>query len=434
MGDDLRLVVAVAAFERVDRAEALLERGERARVVLDALGQVADLGGDVLELGLEAGEPFRERLEPRVEAGQAARLADRDGRRRRGRRRRRRSSASWTAAAPRAIASPCWAAASRARISSASPGPQPRRRRSRPTSCSSRSTPAGQLARVDRQLGQRRPVRPPALDDVGHRRARRAMPAEGVEQVALPALVEQPLLVVLAVDLDERPDLVGEPRCGRRQVVEPGGRATAGRHLAHGDQRLRQPVEQCLDPRDLRAVADQAGVRARAADEPEGVDQQALAGAGLAGDDVEARLEGQAQPVDEREVARRSARGGGRRSRAVTRAAARPCGGAGPRTAGRPRGSISRIGRSTARDLDDVADLEREVLAAIDRDERLERVDDRAADDLVRADHDRADRRQVGGDRRHDEVAADRVEDRAAGRERVAGRAGRARDRRGRRR
>ena len=30
-----------------------------------------------------------------------------------------------------------------------------------------------------------------------------------------------------------------------------------------------------------------AGVGARAADEPEGVDQQALAGAGLAGDDVE---------------------------------------------------------------------------------------------------------------------------------------------------
>ena len=48
--------------------------------------------------------------------------------------------------------------------------------------------------------------------------------------------------------------------------------------------------------------------------------------------------------------------------------------------------------------------------------------------DLLRADDDRPDRRQVGGDRRDDEVPADRVEDRAAGRERIAGRAGRAGD------
>ena len=79
-------------------------------------------------------------------------------------------------------------------------------------------------------------------------------------------------------------------------------------------------------------------------------------------------------------------------------------------------------------DLDDVADRERHVLATVDRDERLVGVDDRAADDLARADDDRPDGRQVGGDRRDDEVAAARVEDRAAGRERIAGRAGRAGD------
>ena len=129
------------------------------------------------------------------------------------------------------------------------------------------------------------------------------MPAVRVEQVALPALVEQALLVVLAVDLDERPDLVGEPRGGRGDVVEPGGRAAAGRDLADRDQRLGKPVEQRLDARRLGAVADEARVRARPADEPERIDQQALAGAGLAGDDVEARPEGQAQAVDQREVA-----------------------------------------------------------------------------------------------------------------------------------
>ena len=79
-------------------------------------------------------------------------------------------------------------------------------------------------------------------------------------------------------------------------------------------------------------------------------------------------------------------------------------------------------------DLDDVADRDREVLAAVDRDERLVRVDDRQRTTWLGLDHDRADRRQVGGDRRDDEVPADRVDDRAAGRERVAGRAGRAGD------
>ena len=87
--------------------------------------------------------------------------------------------------------------------------------------------PAGQLARIDGELGEGGPVRPPALDGVGHRGRGPAVAAERIEQVALPALVEQPLLVVLAVDLDERPDLVGEPRGGRRQVVQPRGGAAA---------------------------------------------------------------------------------------------------------------------------------------------------------------------------------------------------------------
>ena len=105
------------------------------------------------------------------------------------------------------------------------------------------------------------------------------MAAERVEQVALPALVEQALLLVLAVDLDQRPDLVGQPRGGRGDVVEAGRRSTAGRHLANRDQRLGEPVEQGLDARGLRAVTDQPGIGPRAADQPERVDQQALAGA-----------------------------------------------------------------------------------------------------------------------------------------------------------
>ena len=62
-----------------------------------------------------------------------------------------------------------------------------------------------------------------------------------------------------------------------------------GGDLADRDQRLRQPVEQRLDPRRLGAVADERRVGAGAERQPERVDEQALAGAGLAGDDVEAR-------------------------------------------------------------------------------------------------------------------------------------------------
>ena len=128
------------------------------------------------------------------------------------------------------------------------------------------------------------------------------MPAEPVEQVALPALVEQALLVVLAVDLDERPDLVGQARGGDRLVVEPRRGAAARGHLADGDQRLRQPVEERLDAGALGAVADERRVGPRADGQPERVDQQALPGAGLAGDDVEARLEREPQALDDREV------------------------------------------------------------------------------------------------------------------------------------
>ena len=336
MGDDLRLAVAVAAFEGVDGAESLLEAGEGRRIVLDAVRQAADLGRDVLELRLEAGETLGQRLEPWVEAGQATRFADghRGGIARAG-----------------AVGGECLADRGRspgdrlAMLGGRQPspdlvglaGPEPGRG-DLLRFVLEEVHPPRQLARVDRQLRQRGPVRAPALDHVGRRGTSRGMPAVRVEQVALPALVEQALLVVLAVDLDQRPDLVGEPGGGRGDVVEPGGRPAVGRDLANGDQRLRKAVEQRLDPRRLGAVADEARVRARSPHEPEGIDQQALARAGLAGDDVQPRPEGQAQPVDQRQVADGQLEEAARAHEALTRAATPPCGEAGPRTVARPPG------------------------------------------------------------------------------------------------
>jgi len=49
-------------------------------------------------------------------------------------------------------------------------------------------------------------------------------------------------------------------------------------------------------------VADERRIRASPDGQPEGVDQQALPGPCLAGEDVEPGLEREPQPVDQREV------------------------------------------------------------------------------------------------------------------------------------
>ena len=87
MRDDRRLVVAVASKEPVDDPETRVELGDRARIVVHALGQAARLLGDVGQLRLQARQPFGERFEAWIEAGQPARLLQARPRRCRGRRR-----------------------------------------------------------------------------------------------------------------------------------------------------------------------------------------------------------------------------------------------------------------------------------------------------------------------------------------------------------
>src|SRR4029077_17287203 len=108
-------------------------------------------------------------------------------------------------------------------------------------------------------------------------RARICMTAEGVEEVALGPFVEQALLLVLAVNLDQRAGRVGES--GRRHVliVEPGRGAAGRRNLADGNQGLRSAVEEGLDPGDLCAIADERGVGPGTDREAQGIDEQALA-------------------------------------------------------------------------------------------------------------------------------------------------------------
>src|SRR6185295_5017023 len=91
------------------------------------------------------------------------------------------------------------------------------------------------LPRLDRQVGELAAVLTPALGGARHLGAQAPVARVRVEQLALPALVEQPRLLVLTVDLDERPDVLGQPRRRHRGVVEAGGRAPARADLAARD-------------------------------------------------------------------------------------------------------------------------------------------------------------------------------------------------------
>ena len=99
---------------------------------------------------------------------------------------------------------------------------------------------AGNLPRVERELRKGRAVVPPPPNRRCHRRAQRLVVAVGVEEIALRAFVEQPLLLVLTVDLDEGCGNLAEPGRCHGLVVDPGRRPTRRRDLADADEGLRR--------------------------------------------------------------------------------------------------------------------------------------------------------------------------------------------------
>ena len=149
-------------------------------------------------------------------------------------------------------------------------------------------------------------------------RQRPGVAAGRVQQRALLGAAHQPLVLVLAVDLDQ-------PLAGGAQGAQRGGgvvdvgarRAVARQHppqqagvvaeAALGEPRaepgrvVRVAVEGDLGAR--RARADQAAAGAVAEHQADGVDQDRLAGAGLAAEHVHAGPQLQLQPLDHGEVA-----------------------------------------------------------------------------------------------------------------------------------
>ena len=152
---------------------------------------------------------------------------------------------------------------------------------------------------------------------------RRVVAAEGVEQHQLAAAGEQRLVLVLAVDLHQQPGEFAQLRDRRGAAVDPGPRAAVGAQgapqlagdavveilFAQPGQGLRTAlqVELRVQLGARGAVTDHAAVRALPGQEAERVDQQRLAGAGLAGHHGQADAELELGGGDDGEILDREA-------------------------------------------------------------------------------------------------------------------------------
>ena len=131
--------------------------------------------------------------------------------------------------------------------------------------------------------------------------------------------IDQRALVVLAVDLDQRLAELLEDLHADRLIVDEGARAPVGKLDAAQDQfvvggdvvrleqRARRMVAGDLEAGDHLALLDplahQRLVAARAERQRKGVEQNRLAGAGLAGEHGKAVGEIDVEPVDEDDIA-----------------------------------------------------------------------------------------------------------------------------------
>ena len=169
--------------------------------------------------------------------------------------------------------------------------------------------------------GQLLLARAAILPQPRHRRRLAIEVAKGIEQPAMGRGVDQRAVVVLAVDLDQRRAERPQRLHAHRLVVDEGAGAAVGELHAPqdqlvvgldavvGDQRAHRMVARQLERRRhlplLRAMAHQRGVAARAERQREGIQQDRLAGAGLAGEHGKALGEIDVEPIDQDDVADR---------------------------------------------------------------------------------------------------------------------------------
>ena len=129
-------------------------------------------------------------------------------------------------------------------------------------------------------------------------------PGKAVEQLALGVGLEQGDRLVLAVQIGEGAAELFQGRHRGRAAIDPGPRSPLGRHFPadhdpvvlgieaerfeDGLEPARQRLEDALDDRLLRAGPDRPAFSPASEQQGQSIDQHRLAGAGFAGQDVEA--------------------------------------------------------------------------------------------------------------------------------------------------
>ena len=115
--------------------------------------------------------------------------------------------------------------------------------------------------------------------------------------------IEQDLVLVLAVQIDERAGGLAERRAGDERAVDEGPAAPLRRDFAADDHFAAVGLlEDRLDGRGLLAGPDELGAGASADEQSDRADEDGFAGAGFAGQDVEAGREFELESIDDGEV------------------------------------------------------------------------------------------------------------------------------------
>ena len=126
----------------------------------------------------------------------------------------------------------------------------------------------------------------------------------GIQESDVRPRIQQCLVLMLAVDVDEPPAQRPQRRRGRECVVQEHPAAALGRDFAADDGLVSLRVLECrLDEGPGRAGANQVPASPLADQQAERADDDRLAGAGLAGQHVEAVVELDVDGIDDGEVA-----------------------------------------------------------------------------------------------------------------------------------
>ena len=316
LGRQIRDGPTVLATEPLEQEEPLLDLLQPGRVRPDPPRVAAKIPGDIFDRRLRVGEPLDQRRQPRIERRQRRQLARHAGQ----------------ALGDSAVA----------RIQRLLSAPGRRQEFLGPLEAlpfgGERAVLAGRRPRclqlrqlkteqilalaarpgVGRKRRQRRCCLGPRSVRLRHLVAQRLVLGEGVQDRQLALRIGQRLLVVLRGDVDEsrhRRRQVGGRRQPPAEVRAPAPSArdhpphdqplldlAPVRHQTRARRRAGGELEDRLHPRLVAAGADHVGAGAAAPQQPQRVDQDALAGAGLPRHGGESRPERQLELVDQREA------------------------------------------------------------------------------------------------------------------------------------